>query len=87
MWITAGFVYKHNQFLLLYAVQIVNGGNLTTLVISNSSMSQLRLTLNYFPVNAVPHVIVAASIYTDLLLNATGTNIIDFDSVTMATVV
>ena len=63
--------------------QIVNGGNLTTLAFS-STMSILRMTLNYLPVNAVPHVIVAVSIYTDLGLNMTRTTLIDFDPSTMA---
>ena len=65
--------------------QIVNGGNLTTLLFS-STMSTLRLTLNYLPVNAVPHVIVAVSLYTDLGLNMTRTTLIDFDPYTMAAV-
>ena len=66
-------------------VQIGNMVNLTTLVAS-PSLSQIRLTLNYFPVNAVPHVVVASSVYTDLLVNLTGTTLIDFNSATMAAI-
>ena len=69
----------------MFFSQIVNGGNLTTLIFS-STMSTLRLTLNYLPVNAVPHVIVALSIYTHLGLNITRTTVIDFDPSAMAPV-
>ena len=63
--------------------QIANGVNITTLV-SGSTISQLRLTLNYLPLNAVPHVLIAVNVYTDLGLNMTGKPIIDFDPATMA---
>ena len=66
-------------------VQIVNMVNLTTLVAS-PSISQIRLTFNYFPVNAVPHVVVASTVYTDIGLNLTGTTLVDFNSATMAAI-
>ena len=70
---------------MVWLSQVVNGANLTTLIAS-STMSQLRMSLNYLPLNAVPHVLVAASIYTDLGLSLSGTTIVDFDPLTMAAV-